>query len=388
MNSWYKIRNEAATPTVAEVDIFDVIGWDVTATDFIAELRALDVTDIHLNVNSPGGSVFDGLAILNALRQHPATVTANVMGVAASAASFIVVGGSDTVVMAENSTMMLHSASGIVLGNAEDMQQAADWLAMIDKNLAAIYAAKAGGTVADWLDLMHAETWYLAEDAVKAGLADSVDTRSKAAAAPTAKSDPKNSAATLADVKTALDLSNNLARTALNPRNPPAAPEPGSTTTQQEEDSMSALSDGLRTRLGITDATLDENGLLAALDEALSERAEPKNQTPSALPHGTLAIDEATLAQLTADAAAGRAARDAQITADREMAISAAVASGRIFPARAQDWREQLIADPGVVEVLNSLAPVVPVDMIGHTGGTEETNDDDAFYVSVFGKDA
>jgi ATP-dependent protease ClpP protease subunit len=363
MNGWYEIRNEASTPSVAEIDIFDTIGWEVDATTFIQDLRAIDATEIRLNVNSPGGSVFDGLAILNALRQHPARITSNVLGVAASAASFIVVGASDHVSMAANSTMMIHSASGIVLGNAEDMKQAADWLNLIDKNLAAIYASKAGGTVADWLDLMHAETWYLAEDAVKAGLADSVDASHQAPSAPAAKASPKNSAAvTLADVQTALTLSGDLARTSAH--HLPAAPEPGLQETHQEEDSMSALSDGLRQRLGITDAALDEDGLLTALDEA-------------------------TLAQLTADAAAGRAARDAQITADRESAINAAVTSGRIAPARAQHWRDQLIADPGAVEVLNSLAPVVPVEPSGHTGGADDSTDDDAFYDSLFaGKQA
>jgi len=386
MTTWYQIRNEAATPSVAEVDIFDTIGWEVDAATFIRDLRALDVTQIHLNVNSPGGSVFDGLAILNALRQHPATVTSNVLGVAASAASFIVVGASDHVSMAENSTMMIHSATGIVLGNAQDMKQAADWFDLIDKNLAAIYAAKAGGTVADWLDVMHAETWYLAEDAVKAGLADSVDKSHRAPAPAAAKADPKNSAAaTLADVESALTLSGVLAQAVLNPPDLPAAPEPGPQETHQEEDSMSVLSDGLRTRLGITDAALDEDGLLAAIDEALAERAEPHIQVPSALPAGTVAIDEATYAQLLSDGKAGREARDKQIEDGRVAAVNAAVQTGRIPFARKDHWLEQITKDPGAVETLNALAPgLIPTEFIGLTGGVDEASDDDANYRKLY----
>jgi len=149
---------------------------------------------------------------------------------------------------------------------------------------------------------------------------------------------------------------------------------------------MSVLSDGLRTRLGITDAALDENGLLAAIDEALTERAEPDIQVPSALPAGTIAIDEATLAQLMSDGAAGREARAEQITTQRVAAVDAAVQAGRIPFARRGYWLQQLEADPDAAEVLNSLAQVIPTVAIGLTGGVDEASDDDANYEAVYGR--
>src|SRR3546814_8255536 len=79
------------------------------------------------HISSPGGDVFDGLAILNSLRQHKATVNVVVDGIAASAASFIAMAG-DTVKMAPQSVMMIHDASGLVIGNSRDMQEMADLL--------------------------------------------------------------------------------------------------------------------------------------------------------------------------------------------------------------------------------------------------------------------
>ena len=149
---------------------------------------------------------------------------------------------------------------------------------------------------------------------------------------------------------------------------------------------MSVLSDGLRQRLGITDAALDEDGLLAAIDEALSERAEPHTQAPSALPAGTIAIDEGILAQLTSDAAAGREARAEQLTAQRVATVDAAVQAGRIPFARREAWIDQLAKDPGAAETLNALAQVIPTEAIGLTGGVDEASDDDANYEAVYGR--
>jgi len=150
--------------------------WGVSAKEFAAVLDELpdDVTEIELLINSPGGDVFDGIAILNALRRHKARVITVVEGLAASAASLIACGG-DEVVMASNSELMIHDAWSICVGNAEDMASMADNLGRISDNLASVYAAKAGGEVAAWRAVMRAETWYSAAEAVAAGLADRVD---------------------------------------------------------------------------------------------------------------------------------------------------------------------------------------------------------------------
>ena len=112
---------------------------------------------------------------MNALRQHQARVIGVVDGLAASAASFIAVGGCDELVMAEHSELMIHDAWGLCLGNAEDMTTMAADLDRISDNIASIYARKAGGSAQDWREVMRAEKFYSADDAVDAGLADRVD---------------------------------------------------------------------------------------------------------------------------------------------------------------------------------------------------------------------
>lgn len=181
---WYRITNHAETDT-AELYIYDEIGYfGVTAADLVNELKGVTAKSINVRVNSPGGDVFDGIAILNALRQHPAAVNVVVDSLAASAASFIAMAG-DTVTMAPNSQMMIHAASGLTIGNAADMREMADLLDKMTTNIASIYAGRAGGKVEDWLAAMNTETWYSAEEAVAAGLADKVGTTAMAGASNT-----------------------------------------------------------------------------------------------------------------------------------------------------------------------------------------------------------
>lgn len=185
---WYTIRNEGGdteteemdTPeeTTAEVLIFDEIGgsFGISAEDFVMELQAIDTDNIDVRINSPGGSVFDAIAIYNALIKHPANVTTYVEALAASAASIIAMAG-DKCVMMVGSQMMIHDALGAEMGNAREMREMAKFLDAQSDNLATIYAAKGGGEAGDWRDLMLAETWMLANEAVDMGLADEVYVR-------------------------------------------------------------------------------------------------------------------------------------------------------------------------------------------------------------------
>jgi ATP-dependent protease ClpP protease subunit len=170
----------AAAGGIATLRLYDPIDswggpWGVSAKEFTEALDGLTgVDEIRLHINSPGGEVFEGIAILNALRAHPARVTAVVDGLAASAASFIAA-GADEVVMGRNTELMIHDAWGIVIGPAADLRDAADRLDHLSDNIASIYQARAGGTVPGWRAAMLAETWYSAEEAVTAGLADRVE---------------------------------------------------------------------------------------------------------------------------------------------------------------------------------------------------------------------
>lgn len=160
---------------MTDIKLYDEIGFfGTTASDFAEQMQDAGDGDITLRVNSPGGDVYQGLAIMNQLRNHPGRVTAYVEGLAASAASFIVVGGADELIMNKNSELMIHDAISMVSGNAEEIADALAGLERASENIASIYAEKAGGDSEPWREAMRAETWFTAEEAVEAGLADSV----------------------------------------------------------------------------------------------------------------------------------------------------------------------------------------------------------------------
>ena len=173
MKKWYDIRAQAGG---AEIIIYDEIGyWGITAKDFLDDLKALGpVAEITVRINSPGGMVFDGLAIHNALKRHAAKVTVYVDGIAASIASVIVMAG-DTVVMPENALMMIHDPMGFAVGNAETMKEMAEILDKIKASLVSAYRNKTGLEDEKIAELMAAETWLSAAEAVEMGFADAIE---------------------------------------------------------------------------------------------------------------------------------------------------------------------------------------------------------------------
>lgn len=169
---WFRIENKKDDET--DVYIYDEIGfWGTTAQDFATALQAVDAKTINLHLNSPGGEVFDGVAIYNTLLDHKAKVIVYVDGLAASAASFIAQAG-DEVIMGKGSTMMIHDASGLAWGNADELRDTAKILDQLSDTIAGLYADRAGGTSEEWRAIMKAEAWYNATEAVEAGLADKV----------------------------------------------------------------------------------------------------------------------------------------------------------------------------------------------------------------------
>jgi len=188
---------ESAVDGEAVLRLYDPIDdwggdWGVSAKEFATALAALpeDTHTIKLHINSPGGMVFEGIAIMNQLRAHSAKVVAVVDGLAASAASFIAA-SADEVIMGPQSQMMIHDALGLTIGNAAEVSKFADLLDRISNTVASVYAAKSGGTTEDWRTAMLAESWYSAQEAVDAGLADSV--AGEPPADPPAKSKAKDS---------------------------------------------------------------------------------------------------------------------------------------------------------------------------------------------------
>lgn len=157
----------------------------ITAKSVMAQLADIS-GDVTVRISSGGGDVYEGIDIMTALKNHDGKVTVIVESLAASAASFIAVGGADRVLMRPSSELMLHRAWTLTEGNADDARKTLADLERQDNKLAAIYAAKAGGEIQDWLDAMSAETWYTAEEAVAAGLADAVIQEKSEAPAPAA----------------------------------------------------------------------------------------------------------------------------------------------------------------------------------------------------------
>jgi ATP-dependent protease ClpP protease subunit len=185
------IRVENAAGGV-EVFLYDYIDadadaeWGGVSSSMIRD--ALPASgDVTVRINSPGGNVREGIAILNALRLHNGQVNVQIDGLAASAASFIAMAG-DTIVMMPNTEMMIHEASMMTWGNAAQLRDDADYLDRMSTNIADVYAQRSGTPAASWRAAMQAESWYSAQEAVDAGLADSVMTipaasKGKAAAA-------------------------------------------------------------------------------------------------------------------------------------------------------------------------------------------------------------
>ena len=180
MKSWYTIR---ARTSGTEVLIYDEIGaYGVTAKGFLTELGALpDDAAIDLRLNSPGGSVFDAVAIYNALKRHAGEITIWIDGIAASAASYIAMAG-DTIVMPENAFLMIHDPSGLVMGTAEDMRATAEALDKVKGSLIQGYAAKSGKDDGEIATMMAAETWFDAQDALDLGFIDRIAAPVKLAA--------------------------------------------------------------------------------------------------------------------------------------------------------------------------------------------------------------
>lgn len=163
----------ALTGTSTEIELYDEIGaWGVTAKDFRAKLKDAP-GDVVLRVNSPGGSVTDGLAIFNDLIAHKGNVRVEVTGVAASIASIIAMAGDERAI-AENAFMMIHNAWGITIGNKDDHQAAITVLSKMDDALARTYSARTTTGIRSIKQMMDDETWMNGKEAVEAGFATEI----------------------------------------------------------------------------------------------------------------------------------------------------------------------------------------------------------------------
>lgn len=388
---WYSVQNKAVGGTVAEVEIYDdIIPFiGVNAADFRSQLLALGdgIETIDLHIHSRGGSVWEAVAIMNTLRQHKARVVTTVDSIAASSAGFIAVGASDELIMADNSELMAHLPWAMAVGSAEDMRKAAESLDRTAKNIVSIFASRTGGSEEEWMQVLTDETWWSAQEAVDAGIADRV---LKA---------PKRKAAAKAGAKNSFDLSvfNHAGRDhAPAPRKPQAhnqTPLGDESEVEKGKEPTVALSESALQKLGLN-ADADDSAIEAAINglpdpgAGNAAQSEPTaEQAAEVLAKlGMVAVNKASYDQTVAAVATLSAEREAAIEAENEAAITNALNTGRIDAASADTWRGEIKNNrEGTLALLATLPAnkAVPVDEIGH-GVSREDQNLDAEMATVF----
>lgn len=395
---WFRIKAKAGDRR-AEVRIYDEIGWwGTTARSFAQEIAALDVDTIDLYLNSPGGDAWDGIAIYNSLRRHKATVNVTVDALAASAASVIAMAG-DTVTMNRGSQLMIHDAWGLVIGNAKELADAASMLDKLSGSLADIYAARAGGSADEWRTAMAAETWYTADEAVDAGLADA-----------TTPEEPAASARSRFDLKAyAFAYAGRAAAPAptIPARRPPAAPKTSAAPAvvpARQEGAGQMDPAKIREALGLSTSAPDDEvkaalvtaGFATAVAPPIVEPdEEPDGDEPPAAPKakakakpasGVMSIDASVWEETQAQVKALQAQAKRAAIKERDEVIAQAVADGKFAPARKAHWAMLWDKDPeGTRETIGQLAKgVVPLAALGYDldGG-----EPDEAYTGLFGTD-
>lgn len=185
MKKGYEIKAQGGK---AEILVYGIIGkgfFDedgISAKEFVEELNELkDVSEILIRLNSPGGLVDAGKAMYNSLVKHPATITVEIEGAAYSIASLLAMAG-DTISIAENAMIMIHDPMACVCGDAGDLRKTAEMMDKAKLTLISSYQRHVKLSEKEISDAMSAETWYTAEEAVKAGFATEITEEIKMAA--------------------------------------------------------------------------------------------------------------------------------------------------------------------------------------------------------------
>lgn len=403
------VTTEGESDEVAKVYFYDEVGgWGVWPDQFQQQLSRITAKKIELHLHSPGGDAFDGIAIYNMLKQHPADIHVVIDGLAASAASVIAMAG-DVIEMSRGAQLMIHDAWGMTVGPAADMEKMAGELDKVSESIARIYQARAGGTVTAWRKAMRAETWYADKEAVEAGLATRVETKASAAknrwdlaifahagrdAAPepvfpggrTPYVDPRRVAPGVSPAEAAQRMA--AAAKAHTTETPDASQAAGSTTNPKEGTAMAVDLTKLRDALGLTpEAATDEalNAFAGALSTALASQtpaqppAPPVKDEPLPVPPalnaaareaGAILLDPEQLRQLQASALKGEQAWAEMKRAERDQIIRDAIGQGKIAASREDYWRQLWDKDPdGTRQSIQDLAPnVIPVLSAGYLG--------------------
>ncbi len=278
---------QAKEDQTADIYIYDEIGgWGISARRFTEDLISLgNLSHINLHIHSPGGEVFDGIAIYNQLKNHSATITVFIDGLAASMASVIAMVG-DTVIMPKNAMMMIHKPWGVSWGDANDMREYADLLDKLENVLIPAYVAKTGKTTEEITAMLEQETWLDGDECVEHGFADKVIEPVKAMASLTSKRIEEFSSMPSA-IKNQIKPKNTTSPTQPHPT-PVPAPEPQPSATYADEQTrlngikdLFAMFGGRHNDLMITCLADASCSVEKAREQLLNTVAQQQNPEPS-----------------------------------------------------------------------------------------------------------
>ncbi len=277
---------QAKEDQTADIYIYDEIGgWGISARRFTEDLISLgNLSHINLHIHSPGGEVFDGIAIYNQLKNHSATITVYIDGLAASMASVIAMVG-DTVIMPKNAMMMIHKPWGVSWGDANDMREYADLLDKLENVLIPAYVAKTGKTTEEITAMLEQETWLDGDECVEHGFADKVIEPVKAMASLTSKRIEEFSSMPSA-IKNQITPKNTTKPT--QQTQPNSSPEPQPSATYADEQTrlngikdLFAMFGGRHNELMITCLADANCSVEKAREQLLNTIAQQQNPEPS-----------------------------------------------------------------------------------------------------------
>ena len=345
MKTWFDIKAAAGGEKQTEVMIFDEIGlWGVTAKDFATALKEIPEDHaITVRINSPGGSVFDGYAIFNALKARSAQITTKIEGLAASMASVIALAGSK-VTAAANSIVMIHNPWSGVSGDSDDLRKMADLLDKLTGQLVGIYAAKTGLPEADVRAAMDAETWFTGAEAQEWGLVDEVTDEIQAVAS--------------------FDVSRfRNAPKALAEKPAPIAAEP------QQPDAIATITaerDELKAKLETVETQAAHSAeQIAALKVESDQRASAIDAEKAAHALTKAQLDESRAELLRRDA---------------EIAVGSAIASGRLAETARADFVSRYVKNADDTKAILAALPVARGNAPVPPESKEESAPDAAIY--------
>lgn len=283
--SWF--RMQAKEDQTADIYIYDEIGgWGISARRFTEDLISLgNLSHINLHIHSPGGEVFDGIAIYNQLKNHSATITVYIDGLAASMASVIAMVG-DTVIMPKNAMMMIHKPWGVSWGDANDMREYADLLDKLENVLIPAYVTKTGKTTDEITAMLEQETWLDGDECVEHGFADKVIEPVKAMASLTSKRIEEFSSMPSA-IKNQIKPKNTTSPTQPHPTPAPAPESQPSATYADEQTRLNGIKDlfamfgGRHNDLMITCLADASCSIEKAREQLLNTVAQQQNPEPS-----------------------------------------------------------------------------------------------------------